>query len=111
MTSLRAVDEMNLSFRQQLQLVRGAAEDEEAAGLVARVEAAVTEAAQDRFPYLQHPGTLVYLKRAGEGGRCVALGEASVRGELGTPRHLFLLADMVTDHTRLSYKHALDSLL
>ena len=81
MTSLRAVDEMNLSFRQQLQLVRGAAEeDEEAAGLVARVEAAVREAAQDRFPYLQHPGTLVYLKREGEGGRCVALGEASVRG-------------------------------
>ena len=112
MTSLRAVDEMNLSFRQQLQLVRGAAEeDEEAAGLVARVEAAVREAAQDRFPYLQHPGTLVYLKREDEGGRCVALGEASVRGELGTPRHLFLLADMVTDHTRLSYKHALESLL
>ena len=110
MTSLRAVDEMKLSFRQQLQLVRGAAEeDEEAAGLVARVEAAVREAAQDRFPYLQHPGTLVYLKR--EGGRCVALGEASVRGELGTPRHLFLLADMVSDHTRLSYKHALESLL
>ena len=114
MTSLRAVDEMKLSFRQQLQLVRGAAEeDEEAAGLVARVEAAVREAAQDRFPYLQHPGTLVYLKRCaeGEGGRCVALGEASVRGELGTPRHLFLLADMVSDHTRLSYKHALESLL
>ena len=107
MTSLRAVDEMNLSFWQQLQLVRGTAEEDE----VARVVAAVREAAQDRFPYLQHPGTLVYLKREGEGGRCVALGEASGRGELGTPRHLFLLADMVTDHTRLSYKHALESLL
>ena len=112
MTSLRAVDEMNLSFRQQLQLVRGAAEeDEEAAGLVARVEAAVGEAAQDRFPYLQHPGTLVYLKREGEGGRCVALGEESVRGELGTPRHLFLHLDMVTDHKHTSYESALSSLL
>ena len=116
MTSLRAVDEMNLGLWQQLQLVRGTAEED----LVARVEAAVTEAVdrhrdlhRDRFPYLHHPGTLVYLKRCAEreGGRCVALGEESVRGELGTPRHLFLLADMVTDHTRLSYKHALESLL
>ena len=85
MTSLRAVDEMNLSLWQQLQLVRGTAEED----LVARVEAAVTEAVdrhrglhRDRFPYLHHPGTLVYLKRCaeGEGGRCVALGEESVGG-------------------------------
>ena len=116
MTSLRAVDEMNLSFWQQLQLVRGTAEKDE----VARVEAAVTEAVdrhrvlhRDRFPYLHHPGTLVYLKRCaeGEGGRCVALGEESVRGELGTPRHLFLHLDMVTDHKHTSYESALSSLL
>ena len=62
MTSLRAVDEMNLSLWKQLQLVRGTAEEDE----VARVEAAVTEAVdrhrdlhRDRFPYLHHPGTLV----------------------------------------------------
>ena len=71
--------------------------------LIDKLARPVNVATQDKFPYLQHPGKIIYLKKRGEeeargdgdvGDRHVALAEDSLR----VPRHLPLLASMLTDH-------------
>ena len=78
-------------------------EDDPVSELMDRVVKAVNVARQDNFPYLQHPGKIIYLKKRGEeegrgddnvGDRHVALTEDSLR----VPQHLPLLASMLTDH-------------
>merc|ERR1719270_2706478 len=82
LTSLRAVDEINLSLQQQIQLIRHRAvatkhdddddvtdddedkeEEEEVTSLMKKVMTAVAEAIQDTFPFLQHPGRVTSLMK------------------------------------------------
>ena len=131
LTSLRAVDEINLSLQQQIQLIRHRAvatkhdddddvtdddedreEEEEVTSLMKKVMTAVAEAIQDTFPFLQHPGRVIYLKKkkrslAGGDGvndSYVAINEDS----LVSPHNLYLLRNMVNDHKRVSYERALE---
>ena len=138
LTSLRAVDDVNLGLRQEMRIImegdagnRNSAEttdsdqdddkgkdrtedDKEVSELMDRVVRAVSVAKQDKFPYLQHPGRIVYLKKrrgdsrgdgdVGEG--YVALGQDGLR----VPHTLYLLGNMITDHKSPGYRHALLSL-
>ena len=90
-------------------------EDDPVSELMDRVVKAVNVARQDNFPYLQHPGKIIYLKKRGEeeargdddvGDRHVALTEDSLR----VPQHLPLLASMLTDHRDHKYRLAVRSL-
>ena len=90
-------------------------EDDQVSELMDRVVKAVNVARQDNFPYLQHPGKIIYLKKRGEdeaggdddvGGRHVALTDESLR----VPQHLPLLASMITDHRDHKYRLAVRSL-
>ena len=83
--------------------------------LMDRVVKAVNAARQDNFPYLQHPGKIIYLKKRGEeeargdddiGDRHVALSEDSLR----VPQPLPLLASMLSDHRDHKYRLAVRSL-
>ena len=132
MSSLRALDELNLSFTQQMQIIMKAECDDQA-GEKDRIETtesnlelselldaavkAVNVARQDNFPYLQHPGKIIYLKKvlenspeAEEGGedagdRHVALAQDCLR----VPHSLPLLARMLTDHRDDNYRLAIRS--
>ena len=124
---MRAVDEINLSLQQQIQLIRHRAvatkhdddvtdddedREEEVTSLMKKVMTAVAEAIQDTFPFLQHPGRVIYLKKkkrslAGGDGvndSYVAINEDS----LVSPHNLYLLRNMVNDHKRVSYERALE---
>lgn len=92
-------------------------EADQVSELMNRVVKAVNVARQDNFPYLQHPGKIIYLKKRGEeetkgdddddvGDRHVALTDESLR----VPQHLPLLASMVTDHCDHKYRLAVRSL-
>ena len=90
-------------------------EDDPVSGLMDRVVKAVNVARQDNFPYLQHLGKIIYLKKRGEeeargdgdvGDRHVALAKDSLR----VPRHLPLLVSMLTDHRDHKYRLAVRSL-
>ena len=128
LSSLRALDEINLSFTQQLQIIMngilspsnttettdGEKDQIEAESgqenLMDRVVKAVNVARQDTFPYLQHPGKIIYLKQkvtdSQEGdGSHVALALDSLRA----PQSLPLLARMLTDHRDNTYRLAVQS--
>ena len=92
-------------------------EADQVSELMNRVVKAVNVARQDNFPYLQHPGKIIYLKKRGEeeakgdddddvGDRHVALTDESLR----VPQHLPVLASMVTDHRDHKYRLAVRSL-
>jgi len=132
--SLRAVDKINLTLRQQFQILRHTVssklnseddnyvmindekEDKENGDIsevFGKVVESVDKAAQDKFPYLQHPGRVIYLKKqtvaeseVGDNEKYVALAEES----FVTPNRLFLLNNMIMDHRRPSYRRALQDL-
>lgn len=87
--------------------------DKEVSELMEKLVRAVNVARQDRFPYLQHPGKIIYLKEKRQEG-CgdtdddshVALAQDSLR----VPHRLLLLSHMVSDHRRPGYRQALLSL-
>ena len=110
LTSLRAVDEINLSLQQQIQLIRHRAvatkhdddvtdndedteEEQEVTSLMNKVMTAVAEAVQDKFPFLQHPGRVIYLKkmkRSGDDGDGVNDGYVALREDsLVSPHNLY----------------------
>ena len=85
--------------------------------LIDKLARAVNVATQDKFPYLQHPGKIIYLKKKREDtqkadgsgdvdDRHVALAQDSLR----VPHQLLLLGHMVSDHRRPGYRQALLSL-
>ena len=91
--------------------------DKEVSELMEKLARAVSVARQDKFPYLQHPGKIIYLKKKREDtqkadgsgdvdDRHVALAQDSLR----VPHQLLLLGHMVTDHRRPGYRQALLSL-
>ena len=112
--SLRAIDELNLSLRQQIQLIRheradidGGEDEKEVTKLMDQVIGVVHNASQHQFPYLQHPGHVIYFKNTSEQDlKYVALHEDS----LAFPDRLYLLRNMLVDHKRAGYNHALDNL-
>lgn len=88
--------------------------DKEVSELMDKLVRAVNVARQDKFPYLQHPGKIIYLKKKREDSQKadgsgdvddshVALSQDGLR----VPHRLLLLGDMVSDHRRPGYRHAL----
>ena len=143
LASLRAIDELNLSFSQQLQIIMGwdqenlntdETEDEDQEGekdqieteseleqsesLMEKVVKAVNVARQDTYPYLQHPGKIIYLKKTEEKSQEAEESEdvgdsshvALAQDSLRVPQSLPLLARMVTDHRDNTYRLAIRSL-
>ena len=143
LASLRAIDELNLSFSQQLQIIINASdpenlntdgtEDEDQDGekdqietesdlelseLMDKVVKAVNVARQDTYPYLQHPGKIIYLKKteakSQEAEESEDVGDSShvalAQDSLRVPQSLPLLARMVTDHRDNTYRLAIRSL-
>ena len=119
MKSLRAIDELNLSLRQQIQLIRhervdiddedvdGGGNKEEVTKLMDQVIAVVNNTPQHQFLYLQHPGRVIYFKNTSEQDtKYVARHEDS----LAFPDRLYLLRNMLVDHKRTGYNHALNNL-
>lgn len=119
-TSLRAVDELHLSLMDQIRVVRRAAEsrdrghdeeeheqeeEEEVSKLMEKVITAIDSSRQEKFPFLQHPGNVIYLKR--QTSKYIAISDDT----LTRPTRLFLLSDMIRDHKRNSYEDALGSVL
>ena len=115
---MRAVDELNLSLMDQIRIIRRAAasrerdhedgeeeEEEEVSKLIEKVITAVDSSRQEKFPFLQHPGTVIYLKR--QTSKYCAIADDS----LTRPTRLFLLSDMIRDHKWRSYEEALSSVL
>ena len=86
--------------------------DKEVSDLMEKLVRAVNVARQDRFPYLQHPGKIIYLKKK----RLEASGDvedshvALAEDSLQVPHRLLLLSHMVSDHRRPGYRQALLSL-
>ena len=142
LASLRAIDELNLSFSQQLQIIINArpenlttdeTEDEDQEGekdqietesdlelseLMDKVVKAANVARQDTYPYLQHPGKIIYLKKteakSQEAEESEDVGDSShvalAQDSLRVPQSLPLLARMVTDHRDNTYRLAIRSL-
>ena len=135
LSSLRAVDDVNLSLRQQMRIImegdprnrntEGSDQDDdsdkdreesdkEVSELMEKLARAVSVARQDKFPYLQHPGKIIFLKKRRQeadgsgdvGDSLVALAQDSLR----VPHQLLLLGHMVSDHRRPGYTQALLSL-
>jgi len=102
LTSMRAVDNLALSVKEQVDILMDKEEE-----LLEKTVEAINQAKQDQFPFLQHPGKIFYLKKGqGEEGRYVAIPETS---ESFTGR-LYLLDDMVRDHRKPSYREAITGL-
>ena len=80
-------------------------EEEEVSKLMEKVITAIDSSRQEEFPFLQHPGTVIYLKR--QTSKYIAISDDT----LTRPTRLFLLSDMISDHKRNSYETALGSVL
>ena len=99
LTSMRAVDNLELSVTDQVNILMDKNEE-----LFAKVVEAIEQSKQDQFPFLQHPGKIFYLKKEkGDQPAYVVIQEES---EVFTSR-LYLLDDMVKDHRKPSYIEAL----
>ena len=123
-TSLRAVDDLQLSLKEKIRMIRRAAaitrgdiqEKEkkevttgELSNLMEKVIKAVDSSTQDKFPYLQHPGTVIYLKKqinktpGSPEDYIVICGEDE---SLTQPRRLRFFSGMLRDHSWRSYEEA-----
>ena len=80
-------------------------EEEEVSKLMEKVITAIDSSRQEKFPFLQHPGNVIYLKR--QTSKYIAISDDT----LTRPTRLFLLSDMIRDHKRNSYEDALGSVL
>ena len=104
--SMRAVDNLAMTVTQQINMLRDNT-DEVTEELLAKVVEAVKRSKQDKFPFLQHPGKIFYLKKEqGDAPGYVVLQEES---KVFTNR-LYILEGMVNDHRGLSYEEALNLL-
>jgi len=99
--SLRAVDGLGISLGDALSAL---ALGEKGAEVRARVGAALASVQQEAFPYLQHPGTILYLEPRGE-ERYAAVPQDSERFT-----ELLMVDDMLTDHRKDSYQEAVQRL-
>ncbi len=60
----RAVDELDLTAYEQLQVLLGTLagdKDPDIAANLKKIQAAIANIKQDRFPFLEHPGKIHYL--------------------------------------------------
>ena len=98
--SLRAVDSLQLSLSEMVEALSS-----EGGEVRARVAAALKDVRQDTFPFLQHPGTILYLE-PGEGEEYLAFPQPSER----LTGQLLLVPKMVADHRKDSYEEAIGRL-
>ena len=101
--SLRAIDQLDISTSEAVSaLVLGNQQGKE---VRTKVAAALEKVEQDTFPYLQHPGTILYLEPEGEEG-CLAVHQPSER----FTKQLLVVDKMVADHRKDSYQDAIQRL-
>ena len=103
---LRAVDELGLSVGEQLRVLM---EREESADHMESIKAAVSEAKQDQFSHLEHPGTVFHIMKSNEEElnkdgekQIVYLSKSKIFTE-----SILLLENMVVDHLHASYEKVL----
>ena len=133
-TTLRSVDQLHLTLMDQIGIIRLAAvtraglgaggddsqddteqEEEEEADVSKKIEkvcTAVDRSSQEKFPFLEHPGTVLYLKRQIQQESPATISYLAIeKPSLASPKSLFLLSRMVSDHKLKSYREAFNSVL
>ena len=98
--SLRAIDQLGLTTSEAVSAL--ALGNQQGKEVRAKVAAALEEVEQDTFPYLQHPGTILYLEPEGEEG-CLAVHQPSER----FTKQLLVVDRMIADHRKESYQEAI----
>merc|ERR1719291_1446645 len=100
MASLRAVDQLGLTTSEAVSAL--ALGNQQGKEVRAKVAAALEKVEQETFPYLQHPGTILYLEPEGEEG-CLAVRQPSER----FTKQLLVVDRMIADHRKESYQDAI----
>ena len=128
-TTLRSVDQLDLTLMDQIRIIRLAAatragmgaggddsqddkeeEDEDVSKQMEKVCDAVDKSSQEKFPFLEHPGTVLYLKRQIQQESPATTSYIAIeKPSLASPKSLFLLSRMVSDHKLKSYREAFNS--
>ena len=106
---LRVVDELNLSWKQQINVIRHEEDQNIVDEDMKKVMNAVNDyQEQKKFPFLQHPGRVLFLKSNSLGkDEKILLQDHENQDSLSHPTILYLLRKMLVDHTGASYQAAL----
>ena len=104
---VRAVDSLNLTAREHLQLIFQPDATPESTENYNRIKDAITNITQDTFGYLEHPGKIHYIKRI-ETDDVVTFSLSQQRSER-LSQDVFLQDRMVYDHLSQYYDEALSN--
>lgn len=105
MAMMRAVDSLEMSPLQHLQMLAGVKEPEVEANMNKVLEA-IDEAQQDRFPFLDHPGKIFYLrKRDDQQSKETHFSLYNKQSDFFS-RKLLLFENMILDHLQPYYEEA-----
>ena len=105
LASIRAVDNLSLTLSQQFAIL-AERKEEEVERNFAKVIQAVAEARQEKFPFLQHPGKIFYLKQESADAKEQIVFQQESQTFSGA---ILLLDNMITDHLQPRYQEALDN--
>jgi len=107
LVSMRAVDNLGLTLTEQLSILAGRSGDENVQKNSSRLVEAVRSARQDKFPILEHPGTIFHARKEAGDKESQILYRSHSRQ---TTEVLLLLDDMVLDHLHTSYQVTLENI-
>ena len=105
LVSMRAVDNLGLTLTEQLSILAGRSDDENVQKNTSRLVEAVMAARQDKFPILEHPGTIFHARKGDKDSQVLYRSQSRQFTEV-----LLLLDDMVLDHLHTSYEQTLDNI-
>ena len=107
LVSMRAVDNLGLTLTEQLSILAGRSGDENVQKNSSRLVEAVRSARQDKFPILEHPGTIFHARKEAGDKESQILYRSQSRQFTEV---LLLLDDMVLDHLHTSYQVTLENI-
>ena len=107
MRMVRAVDNLNLTPQEHLQLIFQPGGATESVTNMNKITSAIADIEQETFGYLEHPGKIHYIRRIQtDQGVIFSLSEQCSET---LSREIFLLDRMVYDHLSQYYEDALNN--
>ena len=103
LAAVRAVDDLGLSLTEQLAILTDRCEDTDK---IEKINEVVAKVHQDRFPDLDHPGTVYHIQKSDENQKPVILLSKS---KIFT-QSILLLENMILDHLHTSYENVLHNI-